>query len=333
MIIRLLRGQVPAGRESTIVERLRALDTAGSKGPGFVGATFGFRRANDGLGFLVLSTWESVDAISAATAGPPDVELPSQPAGDALEGVTIDLFEVADGPPFPVDAVAGGALGIVWARVAPHAEAAAHDMIRAVGPEVGAAGVAGLHVGRRVIRDQTELLVVASWRDRVALHEIAQGRANGTLDPAFLRLMTDWRFETYDCLASGSSLLPSPGPAVFLADSRGHFVDASVGIESLLGVPAELVLRRTLPDLTPPERRPDAERRWAACLAAGEDSGTFEILRPNGRPLEVAFRAEADCPRAGIHALVLSSVAAAPDPRPVREIVAEAIPDTVAIAV
>jgi len=332
MIIRLLRGQVPAGQESNLVERLRALDTAGSKRPGFVGATFGFRRANDSLGFLALSTWESVDSISAATAGRPDAALPGQPAGDALEGVSIDLFEVADGPPFPVDAVAGGALGIVWARVAPHAEAAAHDMIRAVGPEVGAAGVAGLHVGRRVIKDSTELLVVASWRDRVALHEFAQRRANGTLDPAFLRLMTDWRFETYDCLASGSSLLPSPGPAVLLADSQAHYVDASAGVEALLGVPAELVLRQTLADLTPPERRAETEGLWAAFLAAGEAAGTFEILRPDGTRLVVAFRAEADCPRPGIHASVLSPAGGATDPRPVRDLVAAAFPESVPVA-
>ncbi len=331
MIIRLLRGQVPAGQEGNLVERVRALGSSPAR-PGFAGATFGFRRSSDSLGFLALSTWESVDAIAAVTAGRPDAMLPSQPAGDALESVSIDLFEVADGPPLPVDAVAGGALGIVWARVAPHAEAAAHEMIRAVGPEVGAAGVAGLHVGRRVIKDHTELLVVASWRDRVALHEFAQRRANGTLDPAFLRLMTDWRFETYDCLAAGSSALPSPGPAILLADSQAHYVDASAGVEALLGVPAELVLRQTLADLTPPDRRTDADGMWAAFLAVGSATGTFEILRPDGTRLAVAFRAEADCPRPGIHASVLSPAGSAPDPRPVRELVAEAFPESVAVA-
>jgi PAS domain-containing protein len=331
MIIRLLRGQVQAGQEGNLVDRLRALGSDRPARAGFVGATFGFRRASDSLGFLALSTWESVESISAATSGRPDGALPGQPASE-LEGITIDLFEVADGPPLPVDAVAGGALGIIWARVAPHAEAAAHDMIRAVGPEVGAAGVAGLHVGRRVIKDHTELLVVASWRDRVALHEFAQRRANGTLDPAFLRLMTDWRFETYDCLASGSSSLPAAGPAVLLADSQAHYVDASVGIEALLGVPAELVLRQTLADLTPPERRAESARLWAGFLAAGSAAGTFEILRPDGTRLEVAFRAEADCPRPGIHASVLSPAGAAPDPRPVRDLVAAAFPESEAVA-
>lgn len=332
MIIRLLRGQVPTGQEGNLVGRLRALGSGRPERAGFVGATFGFRRAGDSLGFLALSTWESVEAISAATAGRPDAAFPGQPAGDALEGITIDLYEVADGPPIPVDAIAGGALGMVWARVAPHAEAAAHDMIRAVGPEVGAAGVAGLHVGRRVIKDHTELLVVASWRDRVALHEFAQRRASGTLDPAFLRLMTDWRFETYDCLAAGSPSLPTPGPAVLLADSQANFVDASVGIEALLGVPAELVLRQTLADLTPPERRADSARLWTAFLEAGEAAGTFEILRPDGTRLEVAFRAESDCPRPGIHASVLSPAGSAPDPRPVRDLAAVAFPDSVAVA-
>ncbi|MGH2463875.1 MAG: hypothetical protein ACRDGI_00290 [Candidatus Limnocylindrales bacterium] len=332
MIIRLLRGQVPAGQESNLVDRLRALSPEHSKRPGFVGATFGFRRTGDSLGFLALSLWESVEAISAATAGSPDTTLPSQPAGDSLEAVEIDLFEVADGGPFPLDAVAGGALGIVWARVAPHAEAAAHDMIRAVVPEVGAAGVAGLHVGRRVIKDHTELLVVASWRDRVALHDFAQGRASGTLDPAFLRLMTQWRFETYDCLAAGSSSVPARGPAVLLADGHGHFVDASVGVEALLGLPAELVLRQTLADLSAPERRADAEDLWTASPTDGEATGTLEVRRADGTRLAVRVRAAADCPRPGIHASVLSPVDAAPDPRSIGELVAAAFPDMVAVA-
>ena len=257
MIIRLLRGMVPIGQEAHLVERLRRLDLDKAPPAGFVGVTLGVRRTGDSLGFLALSTWTSIEAIAAATSGLPDQALPSQPAGRALESVAIDLFEVPEGPPLPVGVDRGGALGIVWARVAPHAEAAAHEMIRAVGPEVGAAGVAGIHVGRRVVDDQTELVVVASWRDRLALHEFAQHRARGTLDPAFLELMTEWRFETYDCVVAGTVSVPPAGPAVLLADDQARYIDASPGIETLIGLPAELVLRQSLADLRrPPSGRP-----------------------------------------------------------------------------
>jgi len=332
VIIRLLRGMVPIGKEAHLVERLRRLDLDKAPPAGFVGVTLGVRRTGDSLGFLALSTWTSIEAIAAATSGLPDQALPSQPAGRALESVAIDLFEVPEGPPLPVGVDRGGALGIVWARVAPHAEAAAHEMIRAVGPEVGAAGVAGIHVGRRVVDDQTELVVVASWRDRLALHEFAQHRARGTLDPAFLELMTEWRFETYDCVVAGTVSVPPAGPAVLLADDQARYIDASPGIETLIGLPAELVLRQSLADLTPPAERPATTQRWAEFLAAGEAQGTFDILRPDGAIQPVAFRALADCPRPGIHASVLTRPDDPPDPRDVRDVVAEAFPETVMAA-
>ena len=309
------------------MDRVRALGVGSQAPDGFVGATFGFRRSGDALTFLALSTWESIEAISEATGGRPDANLPSQPIRGDLDVVTIDLFELAEGPPLPLSATSGGALGIVWARVSPRAEAAAQQMIRAVAPEVGAAGVAGLQMGRRVLAGKTELLVVALWRDRVALHEFAQHRARGTLDPTFLKLLTDWRFETYDCLGPGASTLPSPGPAILLADSEARYLDASPGVETLLDVPAELVLRQTLADLTPPELRADVDHAWAAFLAAGEASGTFEILLPNGERRLIAFRAVTDCPRPGIHASVLSAPDAPPDVRSVRDIVADAFPE------
>ncbi len=321
VIIRLLRGTVPTGQERRLVERLRGLDFEQAPPAGFVGVTLGFRRTGDALGFLAMSTWRSIEAISAATSGLPDAALPSQPPGRTLEGVAVDLFEVAEGPLSPAGTSSGGALGIVWARVAPHAEAAAHEMIRAVAPEVGAAGVAGIQVGRRVIEGQTELLVVASWRDRLALHEFAQRRAQGTLDPAFLRLMTEWRFETYDCLAPGAWLVPPAGPAVLLADDQARYVDASPGVETLLGVPAELVLRQTLADLTPPELRSAAAEQWLAFLASGQANGLFDLQRPDGTPLTVAFRAQANCPRPGVHASVIARPDDPPDPRSVAEIV------------
>jgi PAS domain-containing protein len=314
------------------VERLRGLDMAKAPPAGFVGVTMGVRRASDHVGFLALSTWTSIEAVAAATQGPPDQALPSQPAGRTLERVGIDLFEVPEGPPLPLGVDRGGALGIVWAKVAPHAEAAAHEMIRAVGPEVGAAGVAGIHVGRRVVDDQTELLVVASWRDRLALHEFAQHRARGTLDPAFLELMTEWRFETYDCVVPGALSVPPAGPAILLADDQARYIDASPGIETLLGVPAELVLRRTLADLTPPAERAAAAQRWAEFLARGEATGTFDVLRPDGAIQPVAFRAVANCPRPGIHASVLARPDDSPDPRTVAEIVADAFPDAFEVA-
>ena len=324
MIIRLLRGQVPEGHEAPLLARLRTIVQAGDPPPGIVSASFGFRRDGDELCFLALSTWESIDAITTATGGAPD--LPIVKDETIVPRVSIDLYEVAEetataGPS------GGAALGLVWGKVVRNAEGVAHEMIRAIAPEVTVAGVTALHVGRRVHEGDTEVLVVATWRDRLALHEFAKARTSGTLDPAFLRLLTEWRFETYDALDPAALLVPPRGPAVLLADDEGRYVDASPGIEALIGVPAEMILRQTIVDLTPPELRGDFSAAWGAFAADGRAAGEWTLLGPDGRRVPVAFRAEADCPGRGIHASVLTrrdepNV----DLRPVAEIVNELFP-------
>ena len=330
MIIRLLRGTVPAGQEAALVGRLRAL-AIDAPMRGFTGATFGFRRGGPDLGFMALTTWESIDAITQLTAGAPDGPVPSQLPGREVEHVSIDLFEAADESLAVLDADVA-ALGLIWGKVAAHAESAAHEMIRASAPRIVAAGVRALHVGRRVLDGQSELLVVASWRDRLALHAFAQHRAQGAIDPEFLKLLTDWRFETYDCLAPGALKLAPAGPAVLLADDTGRYVDASPAIEALLGVPAELVIGRTLADFTPPAHGGAAEAAWRAFLEAGSGQGTFALLRPDGRVVTVAYRALANCPASGSHASVLSLPGDGETERPVASIVADLFPSVVVVA-
>lgn len=324
MIIRLLRGQVPEGQEGPLLDRLREVLQQGKPLPGIVGASFGFRRDGDELGFLALSTWESIDAITSATGGAPDEPIVSD--NIVVPQVSIDLYEVAEATA-PTGPSGGAALGLVWGRVARNAEGVAHEMIRAIAPQVTVAGVTALQVGRRVHDGQTEVLVVATWRDRLALHEFARARTSGTLDPAFLRLLTEWRFETYDALDPAALLVPPRGPAVLLADDDGRYVDASPGIEALIGLPAEMILRQTIADLTPPELRGGIADAWQAFSATGQASGEWTLLRTDGRRVPVAFRAQANCPGPGIHASVLTRLDdAGADPRPVAEIVAALFP-------
>jgi len=328
IIIRLLRGRVPVGQETALVARLRTLgqDGAGPV-PGFVGATFGFRRDGPELGFVALSTWQSIDAISRMTAGAPNAPLPSQQPGRQLTNLTIDLFEVTDESLAAINPEAA-ALGLIWGRVANHAESAAHEMIRRSAPGVTAAGVLGLHVGRRVVDGRSEILAVASWRDRLALHAFAHQRQGETIAPAFLELLTDWRFETYDCLPPGA-LEPAPaGPAVLLADDSGRYVDASPAVEGLIGVPAELVLGRTLDELTPANLRAATALAWSDFLAAGHGEGVFDLLRPDGEVVRVNYRARANCPVAGIHASILWAAGEAADDRPVAAVVGDLFPSS-----
>lgn len=325
MIIRLLHAQVPDGRELAFLERLRGIVESGPRPDGLAAASFGFRRDSGELHFLALTTWESIDAIAEASGSGPASPIVTD--DEIVPKISIDLFEAAADSTWP-DAMSGTTLGLIRGRVARHAEVTAHEMVRAVAPEVARAGVTALSVGRRIDEGEVELLIVATWRDRLSLHRFGQGRTSGTLDPAFVSLMTDWRFETWDVLDPGALLLPPAGSAILLADDQGRFVDASVGIEALLGLPAELILRRTIEDLTPPDLRTDFGERWRAFLRAGHASGRWTLQRADGTPVVFAFRAQANCPTTGVHASVLTRAddVSGGDDGSIAELVAEAFP-------
>ena len=118
--------------------------------------------------------------------------------------------------------------------------------------------------------------------------------------------MTEWRFETYDCLGPDRFLVPGSGPAVLLADDGGRYVDASPGVEALLGVPGEFILHGELEDITPEENRAEIRVAWRSFLEAGHQEGTVVLRRHDGTRLTVKFRARANCPHPGLHASLLS---------------------------
>jgi PAS domain-containing protein len=324
MIIRLLRARVPDGRELAFLERLRGIVETGQRPDGLVSASFGFRRDGGELHFLALTTWESIDAIAEASGGGPASPIVKDDV--IVPEISIDLFEAAADSTWP-GVMSGTTLGLIRGRVARHAEVAAHQMIRATAPEVARAGVTALSVGRRIDEGEVELLVAAMWRDRLSLHRFGKGRISGTVDPAFVSLLTDWRFETYDVLDPATLLLPPAGPAILLADDQGRYVDASPGIEALLGLPAELILRQTIADLSAPDHRADFSGPWQAFLETGSAAGRWTLQRADGTPVVLAFRAQANCPTPGVHASVLTRLEDEPAAeRPIAELVAEAFP-------
>jgi PAS domain-containing protein len=323
VIIRLLRGSLPSERSRLLLERLRALPAEVAPPGGLLSFTYGFRNEPDHLSFLAISSWREYSDIADADGGT-SLTRPQARLGDLLDEAQVEHYElVDDSPGLPV--LDGAVLGLVWGRVAPNAEGAAHDMVRHVRDEITRAGVLALHVGRRVVENQSEIVVVALWSSRIALHTFAKGRASGTINPEFLKLMTHWRFETYDCVGPDRFLVPGSGPAVLLADDDGRYVDASPGVEALLGVPGEFILHGQLEDVTPEGSRAEIQLAWRSFLEAGHQEGMLELRRHDGTRLTVKFRAEANCPHPGLHASLLSLPADdALDGRPLEQVVAEA---------
>jgi PAS domain-containing protein len=304
VIIRLFRGRLPPARSRGLLERLRAFPTGPDRPAGLVSFTYGFRHERDSLAFLAISSWRDFADISrSGRRVDRDLVEPHLESESGHPGV--EHYELA-GDAVGLPLLDGAVLGLLWGRVAPNAEARAHEMVRAVEADVARAGVLALYTGRRVIEAQSEILVAALWRHRQALHAFATGRPGGTLNPEFLKLLTEWRFETFDCLGLDRLLVPPSGPAVLVADDDGRYIDASPGVEALLGVPGELILHGQIEDITPPERRREVRTAWQSFLEAGHQEGVFELAQPDGSRLNVRFRAQANCPKPGLHASVLS---------------------------
>jgi PAS domain-containing protein len=327
MILRLLRADIAPAAATRLIERLRDVVIPGLEGQrGLFGFTCGFRHEAGRTQFLLLSCWADASSISSAPGG--ELAAPALPddAAGLLTDPVAEHFELVEPAPSGVMTLDGSVLGVITADVRDYVEANVQNMIRRVRPSVEAAGVVGLYVGRRVLGATTQLVVLALWRDRASLRRWGQSRREGMIDPVFLEQLERWSFETYDCLSPQRLMVPPSGPAVLLADDERRYVDVSSGVEAVIGIPGEFLLRRTIDDLMPPEDRQAVPALWNAFVADGRQEGEIILLRPDGARIPVRFRARANLPEAGLHASVLERPDALPDYRAVEDIVAEAFP-------
>ena len=325
MILRLVRADVTPAIATRLLAKMRdELLPVLSRRDGLFGFTCGFRHDAGRMQFLSLSCWADLTSIGHATGGRLDRPALPDAVAELLDRPTADHYELVEPAPAGLMTLEGAVLGVVTADVREHVEANAQDMIRNVRPEVEAAGVIGLYVGRRVTGSRTQLIVLALWRDRASLRRFGQTRSKGMIDAEFLQQLERWSFETFDCISPDRLLVPSTGPAVLLADDERRYVDASPGVEAIVGVPGELLLRRTVDDLMPPEKRTQVPELWRSLMVDGAQAGDIVLLRPDGVRVALRYRARANHPERGLHASVLTRLDGPTDERPVEEIVASA---------
>jgi len=324
MILRLFRATVRPGAEAAMLRRLRtdAMPEI-STFEGMRAFTSGFRHDAGRTEHLALSTWTDLAAIETR-AGSLERSVVSTRLDDIIENAHVDHYELVAPQDEAVVTLDGPVVGVVRALVAPDADASVIETVRRSRAELERAGVLALHVGRRVHGHQTELAILAVWRDRASLHRFARQRDGALIRPAFLEQTTSWSFETYDCLSPDRLMIPAAGPAVLLADDEGRYVDASPGVEAVLGVPGELFLRRSVAELTAPSLRDRVGTAWATFLGERRQSGVYDLRLPDGREVRVHFRAAADVPEPGLHASVLSRPEDPPDDRAIEDLVAMA---------
>ena len=83
-----------------------------------------------------------------------------------------------------------------------------------------------------------------------------------------------------------------PSAPILIADNERHYQDASVGAGKLLGLPSEKLVGHSLDDFATPEIKPVIPQRWQAFLEDGEQSGTLQLLAPDGVPKDIEYTAK-----------------------------------------
>ena len=90
------------------------------------------------------------------------------------------------------------------------------------------------------------------------------------------------------------ALIDNTLDAIMLADDSGCYVDANPAACHLTGYSRAELLERAIWDLTPGANEKSGRETWARFQAEGELSGGYELIRKDGRIVEVEYRAVAN---------------------------------------
>ena len=323
MILRLWRAPIRPGAESAFLERLREIAVPARDAPEPLDFTFGFRNEGGRTTFIGVSTWSSFDAIGSAAGGEARSGVGDAGLEALAESVEPEMFERLPPASERLADSEGRVLGVVTATILAGHEAVAQSMIDRSADAAMRAGALAAHIGRRLDRDRASVAIVVVWPKRDTMTRFVRSRDIPALDPAFTAHLATWRFETFNVVSPERLLVPAEGPAVLVVDDGGRYVEATPGVEAVLGIPGELLHGRSVLELAPNDAaRADLRRRL---LETGVSHGLIEVVRPDGQVARLRYRSVADVPAPGLRASVLSVPGDPDDPRPTSVIVVEAL--------
>jgi PAS domain-containing protein len=311
VILRLLRGSLSPADTPRFTSLLReAVRPAAAAVDGLASFGTGTRDDGDTLTFAAFSTWRDMTAIDNSMqgrSGPTRTFLSLEGLVDFEEPEHFELAEELAGSDATRAVTPAGAIGIVRAVFRPGAEGQGLDMVRRQQHQLIASGdVGSLLIGRRVHGPSLEIVAVAMWLDRDRMQTFLVERPEGPgLDPRFVDLATDLRFETFDVLDLAAPIVRVGEPAVLVLDADRVVVDASPAVERQLGRPAELLLGRRLDDMVADDERPGLAGRWAALLRDGRDDAVVAMRGPDGTVQRFRHHAIANVPAPGLQAILI----------------------------
>src|SRR4051794_809429 len=206
MLLRLIRGDVAAGREADFVDVCRRQAIGRARAPGLVSFFAGYQRVDGHDRFVMAAVWDTeADAVNAGGE-------PNQPAVvEILAGVaTVDSFDVYTvvDPAFRgiVDAP-GGVVRITTARASAESGDAMFRWL--AGQPRGRAGMAqrlllGWALGRREVvgADEVEIVAVSAWPSPLVIEAVADpGRTGAPIFADIDQFNANVVVEQYQALA------------------------------------------------------------------------------------------------------------------------------------
>ena len=295
--------------------------------PGLTLSVAGVRDRGPHVAMLALSAWHDREAVEAATDrfGPTTAFAPIAPP---VEFAAPEDFEVVGDANLPVPEIRDGAICLVRFRTRPGIESGALGLVRRMRAGLAAEGSVGaLLVGRRVIGTETEAVAATVWHDRERMGRFLAGQPESPgLGRRFARLAREVRIETFDVLDVARPTLGTGAPAVLVLDADRIVVDATSGIEPLLGVPAGSLPGRRLEDLLAGTDRRGLAERWQAMLRSGGDEAVVEMRHGDGTAIALRHRSLANVPAPGLQAVLVERIGV-PTPEDLVEIVRRALGD------
>jgi PAS domain S-box-containing protein len=103
------------------------------------------------------------------------------------------------------------------------------------------------------------------------------------------------------------TLFENTQDALLLADDQAHYLDANPAACELVGLTREELRRRTVWDVTPAPNGEAGRRAWREFLAEGRQAGEYRLRRPDGRVIDVEYRAVAHV-QPGVHLSALRDI-------------------------
>jgi hypothetical protein len=312
MILRIVRGRVPAGMDSAALVELRArLMRTTRRIGGLESLLIGARPDASTAQAAVITVWRDVDAMVRATSVDEDFRFIGMRLDLAFEIERTDYYEVVGRRFAALPPTESALLRILTVTAGPNEEARLVETLRAHQSRLVELGLVASNVGRRIVEGgQVEAVHVSVWPDRAAIRAATGDRPEA---PLFMLDLEPWLDRVHLEMLDGIEIAPRipalSGPPLLILDDRLHIVDLTGSAAAMLGMPADEMVGQRVDALVAGDPGggdgAGGATVWQAMLANGTCEGEVGWAVPDIGAVVIRFVARRDTPVAGRHAVLV----------------------------